>query len=106
MPVELRAEDLKTFVGRIFIEMGAPPEDAPTMADAYVTADLYGLSSHGVMRVLRIQDGIDAGTHLPRNRPTIVRESEGTASIDGNSALGVAVGVFAMRLAIEKARSV
>ena len=79
MPVELRSEDLETFVANIFIEMGAPPEDAPTIADAYVTADMYGLSSHGVMRVLRIQDGIDAGTHFPANRPTIQRESDGTA---------------------------
>jgi L-2-hydroxycarboxylate dehydrogenase (NAD+) len=106
VPVGLRARELSDFIAAIFVAMGAPPDDAPIIADAYVTADMYGLASHGVMRVLRIQDGIDAGTHVPANRPTIVRESEATALVDGNSALGVGVGVFGMRLAIEKARDV
>lgn len=105
MPV-VRARELKGFIADVLVAMGAPAEDAPSIADAYVTADLYGLASHGVMRVLRIQDGIDAGTHVPANRPEIVRETDGTALVNGNSALGVAVGLFAMRLAIEKARTI
>jgi L-2-hydroxycarboxylate dehydrogenase (NAD+) len=100
------AETLRVFVSDVLVRMGLAADDAPAVADAYVTADLYGLASHGVMRVLRIQDGVDAGTHLPSNRPTIVRESEGTALVDGRSGLGVAIGVFAMKKAIEKAHTV
>jgi L-2-hydroxycarboxylate dehydrogenase (NAD+) len=77
---------------------------AREVAQAYVVADLYGLASHGVMRVLRIQDGIDAGTHFPGNRPKIVKDNPASALVDGCSSLGVAVGLFATRLAIEKAR--
>jgi L-2-hydroxycarboxylate dehydrogenase (NAD+) len=99
------AAKLRDFLSRLFVAMGAPPSDAPAIADAYLSADLYGFASHGVMRILRIQDGIDAGTHRPQARPSIVRDDVATALVDGNSALGVAVGLFATRLAMTKARS-
>jgi L-2-hydroxycarboxylate dehydrogenase (NAD+) len=96
---------LTGFLARVFAAMGAPPEDAERIADAYVTADRYGFASHGVMRILRIADGIDAGTHDPSNRPSVVRDDVATALVDGNSALGVAVALFATRMAVEKARA-
>jgi L-2-hydroxycarboxylate dehydrogenase (NAD+) len=69
-------------------------------------ADLNGLSSHGVMRIPRIVVGIDAGTHFPGRRPRIVREGPAFAVLDGHSALGVLVGITAMRMAMAKARAV
>jgi L-2-hydroxycarboxylate dehydrogenase (NAD+) len=106
MTVSVDAGELRDGLARIFVAMGAPAEDAPQVADVYVLGDLYGFASHGVMRIPRIQVGIDAGTHVPSARPTVVRDGPATALIDGNSALGVAVALVAMRTAIAKAREV
>jgi L-2-hydroxycarboxylate dehydrogenase (NAD+) len=56
------------------------------------------------MRVARILDGVRAGTHDPGARPVVVRETPATVVLDGRSALGVAVALEAVRLAVEKAR--
>jgi L-2-hydroxycarboxylate dehydrogenase (NAD+) len=105
MPVLVDAERVISFLTQVFLAMGVDGSVASDVARAYVTADLYGFASHGVMRILRIQDGIDTGTHFPANEPRVVRDSPGSALIDGNSALGVAVGLLATRLVVEKARS-
>ena len=105
MSIVLDAGRLTAFLAAIFEAMGVEADIAPEVADAYVTADLYGFASHGVMRIPRIQDGIDAGTHFPGNSPKVVRDNPSSALVDGRSALGVAVGLFATRLALEKARS-
>ena len=84
MTVSVDAGELRDGLARIFVAMGAPAEDAPQVADVYVLGDLYGFASHGVMRIPRIQVGIDAGTHVPSARPTVVRDGPATALIDGN----------------------
>ena len=104
MTVSVDVGKLRDDLARIFVAMGAPPDDAAQIADVYVLGDLYGFASHGVMRIPRIQAGIDAGTHVPGARPEVVRDGPATALIDGNSALGVAVALFAMRTAVAKAR--
>jgi L-2-hydroxycarboxylate dehydrogenase (NAD+) len=104
MTVSVDADKLTDSLARVFVAMGAPPDDAAQIADVYVLADLYGFASHGVMRIPRIQAGIDAGTHVPTARPEVIRDGPAMALIDGHSALGVAVALSAMRLAIEKAR--
>jgi L-2-hydroxycarboxylate dehydrogenase (NAD+) len=106
MTVSVDATKLKDDLARLFVAMGAAAEDAHQIADVYLLGDLYGFASHGVMRIPRIQVGIDAGTHVPTARPTVVRDGPAMALIDGNSALGVAVALVAMRTAIEKARDV
>lgn len=39
---------LKKFAEELFINIGVKPEHASIIADALVTADLMGISSHGV----------------------------------------------------------
>ena len=106
MPVSVDAAAMTNDLARIFVAMGAPADDAHQIAHVYVLGDLYGFASHGVMRVPRIQAGIEAGTHVPGARPDVVRDGPATVLIDGNSALGVAVALAAMRTAISKARDV
>jgi L-2-hydroxycarboxylate dehydrogenase (NAD+) len=106
MTVSVDAAVLQGDLARIFVAMGAPPDDAHEIADVYVLGDLYGFASHGVMRIPRIQAGIEAGTHVPSARPAVVKDGPATALLDGNSALGVAVALVAMRMAIAKARDV
>ena len=103
--VRVAASDLEPYLVGLFEAVGVEADEAVVVARSYVSAELAGLASHGVMRIPRIFAGIDAGTHFPSNLPSTVREGVAFAVLDGRSGLGVLVGACAMRLAVRKARA-
>ena len=103
--VEIADGVLQSYLASVFRAIGVEEADAELVARSYVSADLYGLASHGVMRVPRIFDGIDAGTHFPNRKPVLLKENAAFAVFDGQSGLGTVAGIVAMRTAIEKARA-
>jgi LDH2 family malate/lactate/ureidoglycolate dehydrogenase len=98
---------LRQTVRALFEKVGVPPEDAAEGADVLVTTDLRGVESHGVSNMLRtyIQQ-YRQGVLNPKPQWRIVRESPATATIDADRGLGMLQGPRAMRLAMEKARTV
>jgi len=98
---------LRQTVTTIFEKMAVSPEDAAEAADVLVMTDLRAVETHGVSNMLRVyvQD-YQAGKLNPAPGWHIVRESPGTAVIDAERRLGIMVGPRAMRLAVEKARTV
>jgi L-2-hydroxycarboxylate dehydrogenase (NAD+) len=98
---------LRRTVAEIFEGVGVPPEDAAEGANTLVASDLRGMESHGVSNMLRnYVMWFRSGRLNPTPEWKIVREWPGTASIDGDGGLGVIQGPRAMRIAIEKARTV
>ena len=56
-------EVLERFMNDVLTKVGVPPEDAATVADVLITADKFGIDSHGISRLKpiyynRIKDGI------------------------------------------------
>ncbi|HUG37542.1 MAG TPA: Ldh family oxidoreductase [Candidatus Limnocylindrales bacterium] len=98
---------LRRTVTHIFEKLGVSPADAAEGADVLTMTDVRGVESHGVSNMLRayVRD-YQAGKLDPRPGWKVVRESPGTAVIDAERRLGIIVGPKAMRLAIEKARTV
>ena len=45
-------ESLKEFTRKVFEKAGLPPEDAELEADALVWANLRGVDSHGILKIL------------------------------------------------------
>lgn len=104
---EVRVADaaLRRTITDLFVACGVPPEDAATGADVLTMTDLRGVETHGVSNMLRAYVGwFRDGQLNPRPARTIVKESPGTATIDGDRGLGVIQGTAAMRMAIDKAR--
>jgi len=98
---------LRRTVTQIFEKLGVSTEDATDAADALTMTDLRGVETHGVSNMLRrYVNDYRAGKLEPRPGWRIVRESPGTAVIDAERRLGIVVGPKAMRLAVDKARSV
>ncbi len=97
--------DLRYIVEQIFLKMDLSEDDARIAADVLVSADLRGVESHGVSNMLRkyIRD-YGNGKLNPTPKWKIVRESATTASIDADSALGTIISVYAMEIAIKKAK--
>jgi L-2-hydroxycarboxylate dehydrogenase (NAD+) len=98
---------LRRTVTHIFEKLGVSPEDAAEGADVLTLTDLRGVETHGVSNMLRayVRD-YKAGKLNPASGWTVTRHSPGTAVIDAGRRLGIMVGPKAMRLAIDKARTV
>ena len=98
---------LRDTTSAVFEKMGMTREDAAIGADVLVTADLRGVESHGVSNKMRdyVRD-YTTGAVNPRPDWRIVRESPGTAVIDGDRGLGIILGPRAVRIAVDKAREV
>ena len=98
---------LRRTVTQIFEKLGLSKEDAAEGADVLTMTDLRGVETHGVSNMLRqyVRD-YRAGKLDPRPGWKVVRQFPGTAVIDAERRLGIMVGPKAMRLAIEKARTV
>jgi L-2-hydroxycarboxylate dehydrogenase (NAD+) len=105
--VRVSESALRTTVRLIFEKLGVSPEDAAEAADVLTMTDLRGVETHGVSNMLRayVRD-YKAGKLDPRPGWRIVRETPGTAVIDGERRLGVILGPKAMRRAVDKARNV
>lgn len=103
-PVVVGADALRRFVSAIFERKGLPEAGAATVADALVWANLRGVDSHGVSRVPRYLEMIEAGELNPR--PDITTRNDGAASvlIEADRAAGPIAMTVAMKLAVAKAK--
>lgn len=102
--VRVPVDRLKAFMQASLEGMGVPPVDAAEITEVLITSDLWGIASHGVAHLKMYHERIQSGLQLPASVPTVVKETETTAVIDGHNGMGMVIGQRAMRLAIDKAR--
>jgi len=85
--------------------MGCSEEHAALSADVLLQADLRGIDSHGVARLIGYVRLWESKRINTNPNITIVHETPTTATVDGDAGLGLVVAPFAMRLAIQKAET-
>ncbi len=95
---------LFTFTEAVFRSIGCPEADATTATEALLAADLRGIDSHGVARLIGYVRLWEAGRINPTPRVGVVYETPSTAVVDGDGGLGLVVAPKAMQVALEKAR--
>ncbi|MDI9242349.1 Ldh family oxidoreductase [Fusibacillus kribbianus] len=98
-------DTLNRFCHDVFCRFGFTEEESKTIKDVLLTADLFGIESHGMQRMVRYHKGIEKGTIHPEAKPEIVFETPVSAVIDGHNGMGQLISAFAMEKAIEKAKS-
>ncbi len=99
-------DELFAFAVAIFEEIGCPENEAHTAALALLSADLRGVDSHGVARLIGYVRLKEAGRANPKPQVRIIHETPSTAVMDGDGGLGLVVAPYAMQVAIEKAEKV
>ena len=104
--VFLPAETVKEFMKRTFMKVGVPEADADIVVDVLIRSDLRGIESHGIGRLRYYLDFIEAGVQKPVTEFKVVKESPGTALIDGQFGMGHVISHRAMQMAIDKAKKV
>jgi L-2-hydroxycarboxylate dehydrogenase (NAD+) len=97
---------LFSFVQSIFIQMGCSEIDAITASKSLLSADLSGVDSHGIARLVGYVRLWEVGRINSKPEIKIIHETPSTGVVDGDAGLGLVVAPWAMNIAIEKARQV
>jgi LDH2 family malate/lactate/ureidoglycolate dehydrogenase len=102
--IRVSASSLKRFACEVFRALGVREGDASVAADVLVTADLMGISSHGVQRLGRYVAGIESGAINVNPEMRLVVDSYAVGVLDADNGLGQVAAYKAMVKAVEKAR--
>ncbi len=95
---------LEQFVGDAFQNFGFTKDEAAIITDVLLTADMYGIESHGMQRLSRYDNGLKSGLIKLEAKPEVVFETPISAVIEGHDGMGQLIGHKAMEIAIEKAK--
>ncbi|HYP82090.1 malate/lactate/ureidoglycolate dehydrogenase [Variovorax sp.] len=104
MSKTLQAARLREQVAAILQGAGSAAEEARTVADNLVLANLSGHDSHGIGMVPRYVDAVAEGGLQPNTAMRVQLDAGTLLALDGRRGYGQVVGMQAMELAIARAR--
>lgn len=104
MPV-FKADDLQDFTAELFVTSGAPVAEGRTVAEALVRADMMGLPSHGVLRIIQYIQDIRRGSIVPGAELLIEDLSPAVALVDAQWNFGQVAAMEAVQIALNRART-
>lgn len=96
-------DQLSDYTQKVFLSIDCSEEDALLATAVLLSADLRGVDSHGIARLSGYVRLWEAGRVNARPQIRVIHETPSTATVDGDSGLGLVVAPRAMRLAMEKA---
>ncbi|MCS7005707.1 MAG: Ldh family oxidoreductase [Cytophagales bacterium] len=99
-------ETLYNFCLKVFDAMGCSEEDARQATQTLLSADLRGIDSHGIARLIGYVRLWENGRINTKPRLRMVHETPSTALVDADAALGLIAAPRAMEIAIQKASQV
>jgi LDH2 family malate/lactate/ureidoglycolate dehydrogenase len=102
---QIDTKKVRVFCEALFSSYGFSHDESRTITDVLLRADLYGIESHGIQRLVRYNDEITSGQVVPGAKTEIVHETAISAVIDAHKAMGQLAAVEAMNLAVKKARN-
>lgn len=94
---------MEDWASRVFARLGVPEANAREVARSLLNTSLRGVDSHGLMRVPIYAERLRRGGINPRPDVRVLRETSGTALLDGDNGMGQVVASRAMEIAIAKA---
>jgi len=102
--MEIGYTSAQQFCVDVFAGHGFSRDESKLITDVLLRADLWGIESHGIQRLVRYHSEILSGMVSIGAQPQIVLQSPVSAVIDAQGAMGQLVSASAMNLAIEKAQ--
>jgi len=101
--MQIDTDKARRFCINLYQAYGFSKDESDIISDVILRADLYGIESHGIHRLMRYHDEITSGQVDVNAKIDIVHETGISACLEANKAMGQLVGVQAMNMAIEKA---
>jgi len=102
---QINTDKLRTFCEAVFKSYGFTENESKIICNVLLQADLYGIESHGVQRLVRYHQEITSSQVEIGAKTKIVHETAISACIEANKAMGQLAGVEAMQLAMKKAHN-
>ena len=103
--VSIVTEEASKIISDIFNQLGCPDETSQAVTEHLIDANLCGVESHGVMRVLQYVEQMKNGTMQVDNKPKVITTKTGATVVDGGMMIGIPVMTLAyetsMNLAME-----
>jgi LDH2 family malate/lactate/ureidoglycolate dehydrogenase len=99
------AERVRRQILNVLQAWGMAEDLAATTAEAMVETDLMGIDSHGLSMLMMYENFRKNGQLDLTARPKVLLDAPATALVDGGANLGHPNADFAMRLAVQKAKS-
>ena len=85
-------------------KVGVPPEEAKLVGESLVQTSIWGVDSHGVLRLTHYLRRMSLGSIKAAAVPVVTRTGPVTAQVHGEDGLGIVHATLAMEVAIEMAR--
>ena len=98
------AEELEALSISILSAMGCDEETARFVAFHLVDADIKGVESHGVMRLIQYVEQADEGYFQPSARPELKENGQGAWLVDGQRGFGMPAINLAVDTAVTQAK--
>jgi LDH2 family malate/lactate/ureidoglycolate dehydrogenase len=102
--IAIPVKDLVQSCIELLQKVGVPLDQAETIAEIVVEADLRGVESHGLLRLPAYIHRVQAGLMTAVTEVKTVRERGATVLLDAQSGFGQVAGVVAMNQAMDRAR--
>jgi ureidoglycolate dehydrogenase (NAD+) len=102
--VRVGHEELGRFIRELLVKHGASAQDAVTVAEGLVWANLRGSDGHGVSRLPRYLKLLASGEIDAKAQPRLVHDRAATFMIDGGHGFGPVAVMAAAARAVERAR--
>jgi LDH2 family malate/lactate/ureidoglycolate dehydrogenase len=104
MPNITTAHDLRNFAQAVIEAHGVPSADAHLLSDSLVAAELWGHSSHGMLRLPWYIERLRSGVMQAVTRSEVVIDNGALLVIDGHEGIGQVLTAQATQLGIERAK--
>jgi LDH2 family malate/lactate/ureidoglycolate dehydrogenase len=97
-------EALRVFGSTVLAALGVPRDDAALVADSLVQADLWGHSSHGLLRLPWYAARLRSGAMRAVTEPAVLSDTGPLVLLDGRDGVGQVLTDRARALATDRAR--
>jgi len=104
MPRTVHADDLTQFGTATLQTFGVPLPDASLLADSLVKAELWGHSSHGMLRLPWYVERLRSGAMTAVTKSTIAVDNGAVVVIDGQDGIGQVLTDQGVKIGVERAR--
>ena len=98
-----RPEDLQRYAAALLAGGGFGCKQAEQTAEVLVWANARGVDSHGVLRIPRYVEMVEAGAIVPGAEPAVVERKGAISMLEASRAPGASAMVAAMQEAVEQA---
>jgi ureidoglycolate dehydrogenase (NAD+) len=100
----IKREALTAWAIACLEKVGVPPEEARLVGESLVQTSVWGVDSHGILRLTHYLRRMTIGSIKPAAVPVVMKTGPVTAQIHGEDGLGIVHATLAMETAIEMAK--